>query len=398
MKINAPILFIEINKYNYIFAAGNTYENFQFNLDFYKKIPLIGIRNNRFDDLNLILKTIKENVYLIEKKLDYIFKDVVIVIDNFNCSLINMSGFKKLNGSQLKKDYVIYIINSLKSKIIETEETKTILHIFNSSYLLDKKKISNLPIGLFGNFYSQELSFLLIDTNDQANLKKVFDKCNLKIKKIISKNFLLGIEVLNDKIDLETFLRIDLYDDNIDLIFFENSALRFNQTFNYGLNLIINDISKVTSLKNGTIKSILQNSNFLEENIKNDFIEEEFFNGQNFRKIKKKLFCEVAQARIEELAEIAIFENINVKNFLKKDLKIFLKINDQLNEKCFGNIYKNVFSSNNKFEIKFLKNYSNDEIFNNINSLVQYGWKKEAIPIVQEKKSIIARFFDLFFK
>ena len=41
------------------FAAGNTYENFQFNLDFYKKIPLIGIRNNRFDDLNLILKTIK---------------------------------------------------------------------------------------------------------------------------------------------------------------------------------------------------------------------------------------------------------------------------------------------------------------------------------------------------
>ena len=50
-------------------------------------------------------------MYLIEK-LDYIFKDVVIVIDNFNCSLINMSGFKKLNGSQLKKDNVIYIINS----------------------------------------------------------------------------------------------------------------------------------------------------------------------------------------------------------------------------------------------------------------------------------------------
>ena len=201
-----------------------------------------------------------------------------------------MSGFKKLNGSQLKKDNVIYIINSLKSKIIETEETKTILHIFNLSYLLDKK-INNLPIGLFGNFYSQELSFLLIDTNDQENLKKVFDKCNLKIKKIISKNFLLGIEVLNDKIDLETFLRIEIYDDNIDLIFFENSALRFNQTFNYGLNLIINDISKVTSLKNGTIKSILQNSNFLEENIKNDFIEEEFFNGKILEKLKKNCFA-----------------------------------------------------------------------------------------------------------
>ena len=37
MKINAPILFIEINKYDYIFAAGNTNENYQFNLVFIKK-------------------------------------------------------------------------------------------------------------------------------------------------------------------------------------------------------------------------------------------------------------------------------------------------------------------------------------------------------------------------
>ena len=32
MKINAPILFIEINKYDYIFAAVKHYENYQFNL------------------------------------------------------------------------------------------------------------------------------------------------------------------------------------------------------------------------------------------------------------------------------------------------------------------------------------------------------------------------------
>ena len=41
------------------------------------------------------------------------------------------------------------------------ENNKTILHIFNSKYLLDKKKIENLPIGLFGNFYSHELSFCI---------------------------------------------------------------------------------------------------------------------------------------------------------------------------------------------------------------------------------------------
>ena len=31
-------------------------------------------------------------------------------------------------------------------------------------------------------------------------------------------------------------------------------------------------------------------------------------------------------------------------------------------------------------------------------NLVQFGWKKEAIPITQENKSIIARIFDLISK
>ena len=40
---------------------------------------------------------------------------------------------------------------------------KLILHIFNSKYVLDKKKIENLPIGLFGIFILMRLSFSLIN-------------------------------------------------------------------------------------------------------------------------------------------------------------------------------------------------------------------------------------------
>ena len=56
------------------------------------------------------------------------------------------------------KEDITYIINLLKSKIIEIEKDKSILHIFNTKSLLDKKEIKNLPIGLFGNLYSHELS------------------------------------------------------------------------------------------------------------------------------------------------------------------------------------------------------------------------------------------------
>ena len=30
------------------------------------------------------------------------------------------------------------------------------------------------------------------------------------------------------------------------------------------------------------------------------------------------------------------------------------------------------------------------------NNVVQYGWNKEALPVVNEKKSIIARIFEFF--
>ena len=43
-----------------------------------------------------------------------------------------------------------------------------------------KKKIENLPIGLFGDFYSHELSFSLIDTNNFKNIENIFNVCNLK--------------------------------------------------------------------------------------------------------------------------------------------------------------------------------------------------------------------------
>ena len=61
--------------------------------------------------------------------------------------------FQKLNGSQLLKENISYILNNLKLNIIDNEQNKTILHIFNSKSILDGNSTDNLPIGLFGKFY-----------------------------------------------------------------------------------------------------------------------------------------------------------------------------------------------------------------------------------------------------
>ena len=397
MSVREPILFIEINNTEFKFIIGNFNENANLKLVHTIEIPLQGINNKKISDLKLVSSIIKDNVYLIEQKLNFVFKEVIFVTDCFESFAISFTGFKKLNGSQLSKDNVTYILNLLKSKISEIENQKKIIHIFNSKYVLDKKEIENLPIGLFGNLYSQETSFILIDNNNYKNLNNVFKNCNLRIKRIISKKFLDGVNIINKNLDLETFLKIQINENDAELIYFENSALKLIQNFKFGSNIILNDISKVTGLNNDTVKKILLSLKFPDKNLDSEILEKEFFENQNFRKIRKKLILDVAKARIEELSEVLIFKNINVISFLENNLPIFLKINDQSNLKCFYEFYKKNFSKKDQFIVKFTRDLSLSEIYNSAIRIVHYGWKKEALPIVQEKKSIISRLFDKIF-
>ena len=318
-------------------------------------------------------------------------------MDSLNSSIINLSGYKKLNGSQLTKGDITYILNSLKSEIHEKESQKSTIHIFNSNYHLDKKKINNLPIGLFGNFYSQELSFYLIDNNDFKNFNNIFNKCNLSISKMISKSFLEGVNLIDQNSNLDSFFNIEINEFDSKIFLFENSALKFAQNFKFGSNLIEKDISKVLALNIDNVKRILRDTQFNSGEINDQYIEEEFFKNQNFRKIKKKLILEIAEARIQEISNIIIFKNINLIRFLNNQFPIFLKIKNAANLRCFEKNYKLFFSHRNNYKLHFKEDINIDKIYHGLFKLVQYGWKREAVPVIHEKKSLIARFFDLLF-
>ena len=116
------------------------------------EVPLDGVSNNRISDFEKVFNLVKENIFEIEQKYNQTFKEIVLILENFNPTFVSISGYKKLNGSQILRENITYILNSLKSYINEIESNKTILHIFNTKYQLDNKKIENLPIGLFEIF------------------------------------------------------------------------------------------------------------------------------------------------------------------------------------------------------------------------------------------------------
>ena len=396
MQQNSPQLFIEISNLEIVFIVGKNNEKYEFELIYSNNIKVNDAREKEIFDFESIHNLVKENIYLIEQKLNFTFKEVTLIIDMPDNFLINFSGFKKLNGSQLTKQNVTFIINSLKSKIDEFENNKKIIHIFNSEYLLDKKKVGNLPIGLFGDFYSHELTFFLIDKNDFKNLENIFSRCNLRIKKLISKSFLNGIHLINGNLSLNTFFKVEINRKTSKLIFFDNHTLKFIQDFKFGTDLIFRDISKITKLNLNVVEKILNYPKFLKNNIKEPFLDKELFENNNFRKIHKKLIFDIAEARIQEFAEIFLYKNINLKNFLKKKSSIFLGINDYQKIKCFEESFLTYFSNKKGFEVNLIDKLPLEEACDNINSFVQFGWKSEAVPFIPEKKSLIARFFDLF--
>ena len=397
MKNFSPTLFIEVNDLDFIFFVGKNDEQNNFKIIYTLNIPVKGFEHSKVSDFELVFNTIKENVYLIEQNLNYTFKEIVLILENLNPTFINLTGFKKLNGSQILRTNITYILNILKSYVDKIEIKKTILHIFNSKFYLDDKQIENLPIGLFGDFYSHELSFILINTNDYKNLKNIFEKCNLKIKKILLKSFIKGAHVSDKNPNIDTFFQIEINRNNSKIFYFENNSLKFEQNFKFGSDIILKDISKITSLKKETIKKILNDIKFSEKIAEDDLIEEKYFEDNNFIKIKKKLIKEIVSARIDEISELMLFRNVNLQYYNKNTKVIFFEFNDKSQPESLKEIYKIIFSKNNKIDINFLDNLSNENMINTTYKLVHYGWKKEAIPTTQFKKSLIARFFYAIF-
>ena len=100
---------------------------------------------------------------------------------------------------------------------------------------------------------------------------------------------------INSKNNENTFFKIKIDKTNTHIFFFENSALKFSQDFNYGTNIIINDISKINSFKQRDNRKYFTKFRLKKDKLNNELIEKKFFTNKNFRKIKKSLILEIAQ-------------------------------------------------------------------------------------------------------
>ena len=394
-KLKKKNLFVEINDKNFLVAVGEYDDELNFKIIEKEIFSPSGLNQGRIKNLEISSENLKKIIKKIENKSNYLFSEVNVIINQTDLDCINVSGFKKLNGNQVLFEDISYILNDVKSKIVEAEKNKSIIHLFNTKYLLDSKPIKNLPIGLYGDFYSHQLTFFMINDGELKSIKTLFNKCNLNINKIILKSFTEGIKIINkDKKD--TFIKIKVNKVETQLSSFYESAFNQFQRFNFGSDMIYKDISKVCSLDILKVQNIISETNFdkLNENI---YVDEKFFDDNDLRRISLKHIIEISSARIEELINIIFNYNNNLNYPKEKNLLIYLDFDDKNIASKFRDIFKKSFK---KTELNFL-NFSDDNLFISIEifgELLSKGWAKEAIPIVNKKKSWISGIFSSLFE
>ncbi len=391
-------LFIELKNKNIIFLVIESYKD-----NSYKVLDKInttspGLENGNIVDLEECIATIQDCLFKIEKKLDYTFNNVSLILNNQDAEIINLSNSKKLYGDQLTDEDISYIINNSQKQITDNIPNKEIIHLFNTAFFLDGEEKRKLPLGLAGDFYIHQLTFFLIKKNNLKNLKILFGKCNLIIQRIIDSNFLFNMNIYNLNSSINFFC-IYLGRENSSLTLFYNGSFCFLENFNFGTNIIKKDVSKLCSIELDTIDKIISEINF-EKEFSEELLDKKYFNDNHYRKVSLSHIKEIMLARLNELLDIIFIKNTNAKNLKPKIENCFIFIEDQ---NVHANLRKNLLDymidkeKMKKFLIK--ETAQNDEYLkcNLAAKLINDGWQNEVLPLIQPKKSLISRVFTSLF-
>jgi len=363
------------------------------------RIDSEGIQNGKIVDIDLVTKLVKKKINSIEDEINHFFSKASVIINPMNVNCINISGYKKLNGSQVSKEDITYILNDIKTIITSNEDKHSLVHLFNSSFSLDSDNLENLPIGLFGEFYNQNMTFFLVNKNVLKNIKLTFNSCGINIDRIILKSFVCGINFLLKNQNTKNFTTITLEDNRTNISLFKNKSYVFTQDFNFGMDIIVKDISKLCSLTIREVIFFLKTINLKQvlESNEESCVDKIFFFESPYRKIKHQLILDITTARLDELIDVCYEKNTNLNYFRQNNNNIYINI-----EKF--EYFKNIQFAlqKNKFidpQLVFGENIEDCSlsILNGTAELIGKGWEKEAIPVIQTKKSIISSFFSRLF-
>ena len=358
----------------------------------------IGIKQGKILDFHYTADKINQDLKDLENVSNKIFRNISIIVNEPEISCTNLSGFKKLNGSKVEKRDLDYLLNEGKSSILKNQEKNSILHILNSNFILDKIKKNKIPVDLHGDHLSLHMTFISLPTNNLKNIKALFNNSDLKIDRVISKPLACGIDLLNKNKGAKNFILVNFDKEVSSISIYEDSSLVFLKIFPFGTNSIYRDVIQLCSLKEKEARIIINKLDFRNiEDIKNKYIEKDLFTESEFKKLSINHLNNIVTARVEEMSNYIFNKNKNLNYINNRIPRIHLFFEDKDVLENFGKLFKeslNIDTTKTQIELLPLNEFS---ALTGAAELIFKGWDKEAIPMINKKKSMISSFFERLF-
>jgi len=391
-------LFAEINDQEIRYAVFQLAEDSNYKLIAKKKSKNNGIKHGVVTDLNIAIETVARDLKEIEKNLDKVFDSINLIINQREMSSTNVTSFKKLNGAKVEKRDLDYILNEGKISISKNEEKNSILHILNSNFYLDKKRRDKIPLNIFGDHLGLQMTFVSLPKNNIKNIKNLFEKNDLKVDRLLCKPLTTGINLVNENDSLKNFFLLNIDDELSTISIYENSSLVFFKTFSFGTNAIRRDLSQLCSIKDQEVISILNEINFNKKiEDKKKYIDQKFFKESQFTKLSLSHFRDIIDSRIQEMMNYLFNKNSNLNYFKNKLSHVYLVFENKVFQENLGEIFTgNLNINSDKIALRLIA--LDDLPLLGAAELTFRGWHAEAVPYVQEKKSLFAVVFSRFFK
>ena len=209
------------------------------------------IPDNLSNNLNfkIILNLLKENIRILEKKLDLFINNGNISIQSKSYQSILFSIKDIFDDRELDKEIIIKLIRGAMQQFNNCEKNLTILHVIINKYIVDNKVYNSFPDCKKFKKIILELEFVCLNKNLINKVKNLFNECKIDIKKIVShdyaKKFLNNIAKMIHYVFL---LKILNGANQSEVILTENTSKKTVYLTKYSTFLIVNLYSFVTLL------------------------------------------------------------------------------------------------------------------------------------------------------
>ena len=273
-----------------IFNRNNKNENFYAESEFFT------------DRSNLELK-IQKIITSLEKDSNKYIDNINLMIDSPKMLSVGISLSKKLDGSQLKKTNIQFLIQEAKQQILKYYTNYNIAHIIINNYKIDSVDYPYLPDEIMCDFICLDIFFVCLPIDLVLYFKNIFSKSNILVDQIICSSYARSNNY-KDNLNLTGHASfIDVGFNKTSIISYFNDKIDFLDILPIGGNHITKDISNILKVNLDEAEDLKLSFN-LDENLLRK------------KDISINLIHQIIFSRIEEILELSvksIKSNLNLK-------------------------------------------------------------------------------------